>query len=100
MRRKTEISEIERELALVYCRVSTKGQEDGTSLHTQAEACIKHAESLGYTVGKVTKEVFSELWDRPLLAKDQRRVKVWKVSGFNLLFDGQACERPDSSLNY
>ena len=32
-------------LALVYCRVSTKGQqEEGTSLETQAEACIKHPE--------------------------------------------------------
>jgi site-specific DNA recombinase len=64
-------------LAIVYCRVSTKGQRDGTSLQTQAEACIKHAESLGYTVGRVTKEVFSgaELWDRPQLSRDRAELK-------------------------
>src|SRR5437870_4675666 len=64
-------------LAVVYCRVSTKGQKDGTSLQTQADACIKHAESLGYGVGRVTKEVFSgaELWDRPQLSRDRADLK-------------------------
>jgi site-specific DNA recombinase len=68
-------------VAVVYCRVSTKNQEEeGTSLESQAEACIKHAESLGYTVGRVTKEVFTgaELWDRPLLARDRADIKRGK----------------------
>ena len=80
MKKRIRISEIEGKLALVYCRVSTRGQEDGTSLHTQAEACIKHAESLGYIVGRVTKEVFSgaELWDRPQLAKDREELRSGK----------------------
>jgi site-specific DNA recombinase len=46
--------------AVVYCRVSTRNQkEEGSSLESQADACVKHAESLGYTIGRVTKEVYS-----------------------------------------
>jgi site-specific DNA recombinase len=56
--------------ALLYVRVSTKGQEDdGTSLDTQEQACRAHAESLGYAVAQVFREVYSgaELFDRPQL---------------------------------
>lgn len=66
-------------LALVYCRVSTRRQEDeGTSLDTQEAACVKHAESLGYTVGRITREVYSgaELWDRPALAQDRTDLRT------------------------
>ena len=38
--------------AIVYARVSTAQQEDGTSLDTQADACLELAESLGYRVEK------------------------------------------------
>ena len=65
--------------ALVYCRVSTSKQEDkGTSLDSQTEACTKHAESLGYTVGRVTKETFSgaDLFERPLLARDRADIRT------------------------
>ena len=65
--------------ALIYCRVSTRTQgREGTSLETQAKACIKHAESLGYKVGRVTKEIFSgaELWDRPQLTRDRADMKA------------------------
>lgn len=80
MREKKLTTNNGQKLALVYCRVSTRGQEDGTSLQTQAEACIKRAESLGYTVGRITKEVYSgtELWDRPLLAQDREDIKAGK----------------------
>jgi len=67
--------------ALIYCRVSTKHQEDdGTSLDSQVEACVKHATFLGYTVGRITREVYSgaELHDRPLLARDRADVKAGK----------------------
>lgn len=66
-----------RNQALVYCRVSTKAQEDGTSLDTQAEACVSHAEKLGYSVTRVTKEIYSgaELWDRPLLSRDREAIR-------------------------
>src|SRR5437660_667077 len=65
-------------VALIYCRVSTKSQEEeGTSLDSQAQACVAHAETLGYAVGRVTREVFTgaELWDRPLLARDRADIK-------------------------
>jgi site-specific DNA recombinase len=64
--------------ALIYCRVSTRKQEDeGTSLGTQEEACIKHAKALGYTIGHVTRETFSgaELWERPLLNEDRATLR-------------------------
>jgi site-specific DNA recombinase len=37
--------------AAIYCRVSTQDQQDqGTSLDSQREACLKKAEELGYQV--------------------------------------------------
>src|SRR5437868_5779200 len=65
--------------ALVYCRVSTQKQEDeGTSLDSQAAACVAHAEKLGYRVARVTKEVYSgaELFDRPKLALDRADIRA------------------------
>ncbi|HEV2913279.1 MAG TPA: recombinase family protein [Pyrinomonadaceae bacterium] len=65
--------------ALVYCRVSTaKQEEEGTSLDSQAAACVTHAEKLGYVVGRITKEVFSgaELFDRPLLSRDRADIRA------------------------
>ncbi|MFL6215898.1 MAG: recombinase family protein [Blastocatellia bacterium] len=60
--------------ALIYCRVSTTNQEkEGTSLDSQVEACTKYALALGYSIGRITKEVYSgaELYDRPKLARDR-----------------------------
>src|SRR5579872_2207398 len=65
--------------ALVYCRVSTKGQEEnGTSLDSQETACVKHAEQLGFTIGRVTREVYSggELYNRPKLAQDRADIRA------------------------
>jgi len=67
--------------ALIYCRVSTKRQgEEGLSLESQQAACVQHAESLGYTVESTTQEVYtgSELWDRPLLARDRNDIRAGK----------------------
>ena len=64
--------------ALVYCRVSTPGQErEGTSLDSQEAACRAYAEQHGYRVARVTREVGSgaELWDRPLLSRDRDDLK-------------------------
>jgi site-specific DNA recombinase len=66
-------------VALVYARVSTTKQgEEGTSLDSQASACIAHAKKLGYQVGRVTKEVYSgaELFDRPLLSRDRADIRA------------------------
>lgn len=66
---------------MVYCRVSTKGQEqDGTSLDSQETACCAHAKKLGYSVGRVTREVYSgaELYDRPKLSQDRADIRAGK----------------------
>ena len=58
-------------LAAVYCRVSTKAQaEDGSSLETQARACVKAAEQAGFSIKRDF--VYREDWpgdslDRPML---------------------------------
>lgn len=64
--------------ALVYCRVSTKALAEGTSLDSQSARCVAHAESLGYTVARVTLEVHSgaDLFGRPLLARDRADVRA------------------------
>ncbi|HZT58470.1 MAG TPA: recombinase family protein [Pyrinomonadaceae bacterium] len=67
--------------ALVYCRVSTSKQEEkGTSLDSQAAACIARAEELGFKVGRVTKEVYSgaEIYDRQLLSADRADIRAGK----------------------
>ncbi len=71
--------------AIIYCRVSTKGQEDdGTSLDSQELACRQFAEARGYIIGRVTREVYTgaELWDRPKLAQDRADLKA---GAFNAL---------------
>jgi site-specific DNA recombinase len=67
--------------ALVYCRVSTPKQEEkGTSLDSQAAACIARAQELGYTVARVTKEVYTgaEIYDRQLLSADRADIRAGK----------------------
>ena len=57
--------------AAIYCRVSTKGQkEEGSSLESQREACLKLASERGYDVSE--EHIFEEDWtgaslDRPRL---------------------------------
>src|SRR5215213_6371290 len=43
----------------IYCRVSSSGQEDNTSLGTQEQACRAWAEERGLSVASVAREVFS-----------------------------------------
>lgn len=67
--------------ALIYCRVSTaKQQAQGNSLESQARACVALAESLGYKVGEIIKEIFSGsvLWQRPLLSQARRDITTNK----------------------
>lgn len=58
--------------AAIYTRVSTLGQEEeGSSLDTQLEACVRHAVEKGYAVddAHIYREVYTgtELWARPRL---------------------------------
>ncbi len=56
---------------IIYCRVSTEGQEqDGTSLRTQLEACKKYCQTKGYEVAYEFNEAWSGLTlERPKLAE-------------------------------
>lgn len=64
--------------ALVYARISTKGQEDGASLESQIEACREYAERQGYTVAREVSEIFSGsyLFDRPLLNECREEIRA------------------------
>lgn len=76
---KAEYKSNEAKDGLIYCRVSTPKQgEEGTSLDSQADACSRYAEKLGYRVSRVTKEVYSgaELFDRPLLSRDRADIRA------------------------
>jgi site-specific DNA recombinase len=55
--------------AAIYCRVSTDNQEqEGTSLQTQLEACLKYCRDKGYEVAYRFSEAYSGLTlERPKL---------------------------------
>jgi len=67
--------------AAIYCRVSTEGQEqDGTSLQTQLEACLKYCQAKGYEVAYKFKEAWSGLsLERPRLAELREVVRSEKI---------------------
>jgi site-specific DNA recombinase len=57
--------------AVLYCRVSSAGQEDNSSLETQEQRCRAHAAERGWEVVAVFREVHtgSELFERPQLSR-------------------------------
>jgi len=65
--------------AVLYCRVSTRRQvEEGTSLESQRDACLKHAEEKGYSVPEeyvLLEDVSGDDLDRPLLTKARELIK-------------------------
>ena len=64
--------------AIVYARVSSDQQRDsGSSLDTQAAACLALAEREGYSVLAVVQESFSgaELWARPKLGQVREQIR-------------------------
>jgi site-specific DNA recombinase len=73
--------------AAIYCRVSTSGQaENGTSLESQRDACLKLAAERGYEVP--TECVFVEDLsgadlDRPLLERVRELVRVYEVDAWS-----------------
>lgn len=54
---------------VIYCRVSSTGQEDNSSLQTQEQDCRAYASERGWTVVAVHKEVHTgrDLFERPQL---------------------------------
>lgn len=57
--------------AAIYRRISTSGQEDGSSLDVQERVCTDYAEGRGYEVADVYTDVHSgaDLWNRPELQR-------------------------------
>jgi len=64
--------------AVIYCRVSTEGQEqDGTSLQTQLEACREYCESRRYEIRCELSEAWSGLsLERPKLTEIRELVRT------------------------
>lgn len=79
MNNKGKNTDNQRKDALVYCRVSTTKQEEhGTSLDSQAAECIRYAEENGYRVAEVVKEAYSgaDLFERPKLNEQREKIKA------------------------
>lgn len=72
------------DVTAIYVRVSTRAQEDGTSLGSQEERCRAYAAEHALTVSEahVVREIFSgaELWDRPLLTTLRQAIREHTVS--------------------
>jgi len=75
MRAKPPVSQAHR--VAVYCRVSSAGQEDNSSLATQEQQCRAYAAERGWTVVGVYREVHSgaELFERPQLTALREAVR-------------------------
>ena len=69
--------------AAIYCRVSTKAQaEQGSSLGSQRDACLKLAQERGYTVPeeyRLSEDASGADLDRPLLTRARELVKAGLV---------------------
>src|SRR4051812_20413974 len=67
----------------IYCRVSTTGQEENTSLDSQERRCREWAAANGYTVSEahVYREVWTEadLWGRKVLDRLRAAVRAGEV---------------------
>ncbi len=63
--------------AVIYCRVSSTGQEDNSSLGTQEEHCRAYAIEQGWTVVAVYREVHTgaDLFERPQLSRLRETVR-------------------------
>ncbi len=68
---------------VIYCRVSSAGQEDNFSLETQEAACRRYAAEHGYIVDEahVYREVHTgtELWERRVLQRAREAVRAREV---------------------
>src|SRR5688500_950663 len=62
----------------IYCRVSSAGQEENSSLDTQEAACRAYAVEQGWMIAGVYREVFTgaELFERPQLGRLRDSVRA------------------------
>jgi len=67
--------------AVIYCRVSSEGQErEGTSLQTQLEACLNYCQEKGYDVSHRFSEAYSGLsLERPKLNELRELVRAGEI---------------------
>ncbi len=67
--------------AATYCRVSTEDQEqEGTSLHTQLEACLAYCQDKGYNVAYRFSEAYSGLTlERPKLNELRELIRIGDI---------------------
>ncbi len=66
--------------AAIYCRVSSRSQEDGESLGTQERECRDYCAAKGYEVGPVFHEVYTgTALDRPQLSILRRQIAAGEV---------------------
>src|SRR5260221_2011899 len=102
--------------AIIYCRVSDKGQEvHGTSLDSQEREGVAHAAALGFTVGYVIREVYNgaELWDRRKLSQVRADLKSGQFAALicystdrlsrdpiHLAILAEECERAGVALHF
>jgi site-specific DNA recombinase len=68
---RTRVKEAFKMRTAIYCRVSSSGQEDNSSLETQEQSCRSLAADSGWSVVKVFRDVHSgaELFERPGLTE-------------------------------
>ena len=62
----------------IYCRVSSAGQEDNSSLATQEASCRSYAAEHNWEIAGIYKEIFTgaELFDRPQLGRLRESVRA------------------------
>ena len=84
--------------AIIYCRVSSEGQErDGTSLETQEAACRRYVQQHGYDLVRVERDTGSgALLDRPALARAREAIR----SGDASVLVAYALDRLSRSQNH
>lgn len=68
--------------AMIYCRVSTAGQEDNSSLETQEASCRQHAAERGWEIVGVYRDIHTgaELFERPRLGQMRQLLRSGEAS--------------------
>lgn len=87
----------DRGTALIYCRVAAEGQGTGADpLLCQVDSCVRYAESVGYKVARITREVHSgnDLEGRPLLTRDRIDLRAGRFQAVIAYSPDRVSRRP------
>lgn len=68
--------------ALIYARVSTTNQADGTSLESQVRECVRYAKEKGFEIAHIAQEVYSGayLFEREILSRERDLIRQNKYN--------------------